>query len=79
MGIGICDRCIKKYYPKRKNGMSMGWNYHPCAKCGSTGDTRGYFGIELDEWEQSYRTFVGWLPKHRRSMGKRKGFKKIKL
>ena len=72
MGIGICDECIKKYYPRKTNGMILGsWT---CAKCGTWG-ARGYYGRELDDFEKRYREFVTWLPKHRKTM-KRKGVRR---
>ncbi len=73
MGVGICDKCIKKYYQKiniQKSGMILGsWT---CQKCGAW-PARGYYGWDIDEFEERYRRFVTWLPYHRRTMGKRKG------
>lgn len=75
MGIGICDKCVKKYYPlKIGKGTGLGWAAASCAKCGAFW-VRGYYGglTGIKGFEEDYRKFIQWLPKHRKCMGKRKG------
>jgi hypothetical protein len=77
MGIGLCERCIKKYYPRVKwdRGQFLGsWT---CEKCGHW-PCRGFTGSgDLDEFEDNYRYNVQWLPKNRAKMSrKRKGIRR---
>jgi hypothetical protein len=78
MGVGLCERCIKKYYQRMKweNGLIMGsWR---CAKCGHW-PSKGFYGLDLEWFEARYRYRVGWLPAHRAKMSrKRKGIKRRK-
>ena len=74
MGIGICNKCIKKYYPRKKTNTVIGWASARCAKCNSF-PVKGYYGLEIKSFEKEYKTYINWLKIHRKTQGKRKGVK----